>query len=153
LKLKVLFVCPTNGLHSPMAEVLLRRIDGEHFEAMSAGASCERLHPLAVEVMKEIGIDLGLPVPRTVQELENDDFDYVITLGERATEHCRNFTRAEMIHWKLNDLVAMPNDPEKQLRAFRLVRDQIAQRLNLFVLVLTRPASFRPALSKAQAAR
>jgi protein-tyrosine-phosphatase len=136
-----------------MAEALLRRIDCEHFEAMSAGTSCGRLHPLTVEVMKEIGIDLGPTVPRTVQEIENDDFDYVITLGERATQHCRDFTRAEMIHWRLDELVSMPNDPENQLRAFRLVRDQIAQRLNLFALVLTRPASLRPTLSRAQAAR
>jgi arsenate reductase (thioredoxin) len=138
-----------------MAEALLRRIDREHFEAISAGTSCGRLHPLAVEVMKEIGIDLGRTVPRTVQELEDDDFDYVITLGERDTPHGRNFARAELIHWKLDDLRATSDDPEKQLRVFRKVRDQIAQRLNLFVLVLvrTRPAAIRANLSTAQAAK
>ena len=136
MKWKVLFLCPTNGLHSLIAEALLRRTDPEHFEAMSAGTSCGRLHPLTVEVMKEIGIDLGRKVPKAVQELAEDQFDYVISLGERATSQGRDFGSAELIHWKFDDLVAISDDPEKQLRAFRMVRDQIAQRFNLFVLVL-----------------
>lgn len=154
MKWKVLFLCPTNGLHSLIAEALLRRADTEHFEAMSAGTSCGRLHPLTVEIMKEIGIDLSRKVPGAVQELAEDRFDYVISLGERAISQCRDFGSAELIHWKFDDLVTLSDDPEKQLRAFRMVRDQIAQRLNLFVLVLARPrpAALRAPVSTAQAA-
>src|SRR5262249_41636456 len=74
LKRRVLFLCETNGLHSPIAEALLARIDSEHFEAISAGTSRGGLHPLAVEVMNEVGIDLSGKVPRFVQELGDEKF-------------------------------------------------------------------------------
>jgi len=60
----------------------------------------------------------------------------MISLGERSTSQGRDSGSAELIYWKFDDLVAISDDPEKQLRAFRMVRDQIAQRFNLFVLVL-----------------
>src|SRR5262245_4853235 len=82
LKCSVLFVCATNGLHSPMAEAMLKWLDSEHFEAMSAGAICGQLHPLTVQVLKEIGIDLR-KTPKSVQQLPGQEFDYVITLGQR----------------------------------------------------------------------
>ena len=58
MKLKVLFLCATNGVQSPMAEALLTMLDSVHFEAASAGVQRGGMHPFAVEVMKEIGIDL-----------------------------------------------------------------------------------------------
>ena len=139
LKRKVLFLCETNGLHSPIAEALLARIDSEHFEAISAGTSRGRLHPLAVEVMNEVGIDLSGKVPKRVQELSDEKFDYVITLDESAARTYRSPQQSETIHWKVDDPVAISSEPEKQLRAFRMVRDQIAQRLRLFVIVHVRP--------------
>ena len=138
LKWKVLFLCANNGLYGPIAEALLRRIDSEHFEALSAGISPGGLHPLTVEVMNEIGIDLTQKIPRCFEELTNDTFDYVITLGEKTFHH-HNFHAAETIHWKLDNPIRASNDPEKQLRTFRMVRDQIAQRLRLFVIVHVRP--------------
>src|SRR5262249_3876683 len=138
LKYRVLFVCASNGLHSPMAEAMLKRLDCEHFEATSAGTICGQLHPLTVEVLKEIGIDLGRKIPKSMQHLFDNEFDYVITLGESAPSFDRNFPRRrEIVHWKFNDPGAMDN-PEKQLREFRMVRDQILQRLRLFVLVHVR---------------
>jgi arsenate reductase len=128
-----------------MAEALLGRIDSQNFEALSAGTSCLGLHPFTVEVMNEIGIDLRLKTPRSVQEVKNDEFDYVITLGVDAKTYSKllNFKGGEIVHWKFGDPVAESNDPEKQLRAFRMVRDQIAQRLRLFVIVHSRPHSPR----------
>jgi protein-tyrosine-phosphatase len=138
-------VCATNALYSPIAEALLGRIDSQNFEALSAGASCVGLHPFTVEVMNEIGIDLRRKTPRSVQEVTSDEFDYVITLGlgENAYSKFLNFKRAEIVHWKFGDPVAESNDPEKQLRAFRIVRDQIAQRLRLFAIVHSQPHSPR----------
>jgi protein-tyrosine-phosphatase len=133
-----LFLCETNGLHSPIAEALLARIDSEHFEAISAGTSRGRLHPLAVEVMNEVGIDLSGKVPKRVQELPDEKFDYVITLDESTARTYRCPRHSETIHWKVDDPVAVSSEPEKQLRAFRMVRDQIAQRLRLFVIVHVR---------------
>ena len=151
---RVLFVCATNGLHSPMAEAMLKWLDSEHFEARSAGAICGQLHPLTVEVLNEIGIDLGQKTPKSVQQLVDEKFDYVITLGERAPSHDRNFPCTEIVHWKFDDAGAL-DDPEKQLRQFRMIRDQILQRLRLFVLVHVRPQipSRSATLSMAAASR
>ena len=122
-----------------MAEALLSRIDSENFEAASAGASRGPLHPFTVEVMKEIGIYLSQKTPQNVEDLRDDKFDYAITLDENSARVFRNFHRAETIHWKFDDPAATFNDPQRQLRAFRMVRDQISQRLRLFVTVHVRP--------------
>src|SRR5262245_10793645 len=121
-----------------MAEALLNWIDAEHFEAASAGTICGRVHPLTAEALNEIGSDLGRKTPRSVHQVSDEEFDYVITLGERAPSSGRKFPRAEVIHWKFDD-PGKADDQEKQLREFRIVRDQILQRLRLFVLVQTRP--------------
>jgi protein-tyrosine-phosphatase len=105
--------------------------------AISAGTTCGQLHPLTVEVLKEIGIDLGQKTPESVQQSPDEEFAYVITLGERVPSYERNFPCAEIVHWKFNDTNAS-DDPERQLRAFRMVRDQILQRLRLLVLVHVR---------------
>ena len=138
MKFKVLFVCATNGLHSPMAESLLCWLDAENFDATSAGAVCGRLHPLAAEVMKEVGIDLDGKTLRSINEVPNEEFDYVITLGERVPNYDRTFRRAETVHWTFENPAATSNDPQVRLREFRMVRDQILLRLRLFVLVHTR---------------
>ena len=138
MKCRVVFVSATNGLNSPMAEAMLRWLDSEHFEARSAGTICGELHPLAVQVLKEIGIDLGQALPKSVQQLPDEEFDYVITLGERAPSYDRIFASAQIIHWKFENADA-PDDADKQLRRFRMLRDQILQRLRLFVLVHVRP--------------
>ena len=127
-------MCADNGLHSPMAEAMLNWLDSEHFEATSAGTIYGELHPLTVEVMKEIGIDLGQKTPKSVNQLLSEDFDYVITLGRRALSRDREFPCAEIVHWKFDE-PGGPDDPERQLREMRMIRDQILQRLRLFVLV------------------
>jgi protein-tyrosine-phosphatase len=122
-----------------MAEALLERIDLQNFEVQSAGASSGRLHPLTVEIMKEIGIDLDKKVPRSMQAVSDARFDYVITLDDTTAKLNPRFQGAETIHWKIDDPIARSKDPEEQLRHFRMVRDQIAQRLRLFVIVHVRP--------------
>jgi arsenate reductase len=122
-----------------MAEALLIRIDSEHFDVMSAGTSPGRLHPFAIRVMKEMGIDLSKQIPKHVKDLRVNEFDYVITLDEKSRHGRRNFPCAEEIHWQLDDPMVMFSDLERQLRTFRIVRDQISRRLRLFVIVNVRP--------------
>src|SRR5262249_13110342 len=88
--------------------------------------------------MNEIGIDLSQKISRRAEELTNDEFDYVITLGNCSSPQQLKLRGTETIHWRFDDPVLGSNDPEKQLRAFRTVRDQIAQRLRLFVIVHVR---------------
>jgi protein-tyrosine-phosphatase len=130
-------MCADHSLHSPLAAAMLNWLDSEHFEATSAGTICGELDPLTVEVIKEIGIDLHQKTPKSVHELVDEEFDYVITLGRHALSCDRKFPSAEIVHWKFDE-PGGPDVPEKKLRELRMIRDQILQRLRLFVLVHVR---------------
>ena len=82
MKLRVLFLCATNGVQSPMAEALLKGSDSDHFEVTSAGIDRGEMHPLTVEVMKEIGIDLQGSATRSVDD--SPDFFVLTTETQRA---------------------------------------------------------------------
>ena len=137
MKLKVLFLCATNGVQSPMAEALLKRVDPEHFEVTSAGIECGKTHPFALEVMKEIGINLEGKSTKSAGDVAGSDFDFVITMCEVAKSRCPEFPKAERVHWQFDELGGLL-DETKQKRMFRSVRDQIAQRVRLFALVQVR---------------
>jgi arsenate reductase len=82
--------------------------------------------------MKEIDIDISAQVSKNVQSFLNERFDYVITVCDRARAQCPVFPGAEPIHWGFDDPAEAP--AEAQLRTFRTVRDEIRQRLRLFLL-------------------
>lgn len=140
MKIRVLFLCATNGVESPIAEALLATMDPEHFDAFSAGIEPAEMHPLAVEVMKEIDIDLQGKATRSVDDVRHLAFDFVITLCDRARFLCPQFTQAEVMHWKVDDPLLV-SDGVKQKRMFHLLRDQITQRIRLFTLVYARSAA------------
>src|SRR5262245_4487753 len=96
MRLKILFVCATNRVQSPMAEALLNRMDSEHFEATSAGIRCGEMHPLTIDAMREIGIDLEGRGTRSMRDVLHRDFDFVITLSESARFGCPTFDGAEL---------------------------------------------------------
>jgi protein-tyrosine-phosphatase len=121
-----------------MAEALLRQIDSTNFEAFSAGVTCQQVHPLSIEVMKEIGIDLTNKSPKTISELKDEVFDFVITFDEITARLDHSLTAAETVHWTFDDPLAVSNDANLQRRAFRALRDQILQRLRLFDIVHVR---------------
>jgi len=137
MKLKVLFLCATNGVQSPMAEALLTMFDTDHFEATSAGILRGRLHPYTVEVMKEIGIDIHDRRTKAIQDVADRRFDFVITLCNRAKSERPEFPGAEFVHWQLDD-PSIAVDEVRRKRMFQALRDQIAQRLRLFTLVQVR---------------
>jgi len=101
--------------------------------------------------MKEVGIDLSQRKPRSVQEFLDDSFDYVIAVGDCAGSDSTKFRQGEWLHWNFANPIEQSPDPERQIRAFRMIRDQIAQRLHLFVLVLAGPHAVRSAESMNQA--
>jgi protein-tyrosine-phosphatase len=137
MKHRVLFVCKTNGLQSPMAEALLKRLDSEHFDVISAGIDPGETHPVVVDVMKEIDVDLKGRVAKPVRDFLDRRFDFVITLCDRARFECPKFQEAELVHWQFDDpLTAV--DLKHQKRMVRSLRDQIAQRVRLFALVQVR---------------
>ena len=131
-KQRVLFLCTGNSARSQMAEGLLRHMAGDRFEVFSAGTEPKGLHPRSVEVMNEVGIDVSHQKSKDVRAYTKDKFDFVITVCDRAKQHCPIFPGVEPIHWGFDDPAEAA--AERQLETFRRVRDEIRQRINLFLL-------------------
>jgi protein-tyrosine-phosphatase len=115
----------------------LKGLDSEHFEVTSAGIDRGETHPLTIEVMKEIGIDLERRVTKATRDILDRGFDLVITLCDRARLECPKFQGAEVVHWQFENPLNVP-DQTQQRRMFRSLRDQIGQRVRLFALVQVR---------------
>jgi protein-tyrosine-phosphatase len=137
VKIRVLFLCSGNSVQSPIAESLLTAADSEHFEVASAGIEREDMHPFTIEVLKEIGVDLHRKATKSLKDVSNSHFDFVITLCDRARFQCPKFPGAEVVHWQLDNPLTS-QDEAKQKRLFQSLRDQIAQRVRLFALVQVR---------------
>lgn len=115
-----------------MAEALLRNLAGDRFDVWSAGTQPKGMHPRTVDVMQEVGIDVRAQTSKEVGQFLNQKFDYVITVCDRAKQHCPIFPEAEPIHWGFDDPADAP--AERQKEVFRRVRDEITQRLRLFLI-------------------
>jgi arsenate reductase len=129
-KARVLFVCTHNSARSQMAEGFLRYLGGSAFEAHSAGTEPGELHPLAVAVMAEEGIDISGQRAKSVDDFVQQQFDYVITVCDDAKEACPFFPNAtNRLHWSFPDPSAAGGTREERLAAFRQVRDGIRVRI------------------------
>src|SRR5262249_1906368 len=116
MTMRVLFLCAINSVQGPIAEALLKHLASTHFDVTSAGIECEDMHPLAIEVMKEVGVDLEGRVPKAIHDVLNRGFDIVITLCDRARVACPEFPKAELVHWRFDDpFVAMEDIKRKRL--------------------------------------
>jgi arsenate reductase (thioredoxin) len=91
-KKRVLFLCTHNSARSQMAEGLLRSLAGSQFDVYSAGTEATVVRPLAIKVMREIGIDISQQESKTLERYLKDNFDYVITVCDSAHEACPFFT-------------------------------------------------------------
>src|SRR5436190_23413496 len=105
MKSKVLFICVHNSARSQIAEAWLNQICGQFFEAQSAGLTPGTLHPLAVEVMREVGIDISKKKTRAVFDVFKSGqlFGYVITVcDETSAQKCPIFPGpTKRLHWSL----------------------------------------------------
>ena len=130
-KLKVAFVCTHNSCRSQMAEGLLRQFYGDKYEVFSAGVNPTEVDPNAIEVMKEIGIDISNQTSKHVNEFLNQKFDIIITVCDNAKESCPVFlTEAQRLHWSFFDPAEALGFQKDLLKAFREVRDQIKDAIN-----------------------
>ena len=102
---RVLILCTGNCVRSQMAEGLLRHLGGRAYEAHSAGSMPNGyVSPLAIEAMREIGLDISAHRSKSVSEFEGQRFDTVITVCDSAAEHCPVFPGApQRIHWSIWD--------------------------------------------------
>jgi arsenate reductase len=113
-----------------MAEGLLRHLAGNHFEVMSAGTEATHVRPLAIRAMDELGIDISGQESKTLDRYLGDTFDYVITVCDDANEACPVFPGARRrLHWSFEDPAQATGSEEERLRVFRLVRDEIKERI------------------------
>lgn len=134
-KFKLLFLCTGNQARSQMAEALLRSKAGERFDVYSAGSKPgDQVHPMAVSVLGELGIDISAARPKSLMEFVNENFDYVITLCDNAGDTCPMFPGQPVsAHWSFEDPVAFEGSEEEKLGFFRQIRDQIAKQLDSFI--------------------
>ena len=117
-----------------MAEGFLRAFGGESFEAHSAGTNPTTVNPLAIQVMREAGIDMSGQRSKNVAEYFGQHFPLVITVCDNAKEHCPIFPgpcRRE--HWPFPDPADASGTVEQKLETFRSVRDAIGERVREFV--------------------
>ena len=124
---KILFLCTGNSCRSQMAEGWGRKLLAERFEVFSAGLEKHGLNPLAVQVMAEAGVDISAQYSKTLDELSDEHFDYVITLCGHANETCPYFP-GKVIHQGFDDppkLAAEASSEEEALSHYRRVRDEI----------------------------
>lgn len=100
MKRRVLFVCTANSARSLMAEALLRDMAGDQFEVASAGTRPDKPHPMAIQVLEEAGYPVDGLRSKSLTDLENEHWDYVITLCEKAANECGNVCQpAQQIAW------------------------------------------------------
>lgn len=125
-KRRVLILCTGNSARSQMAEGLLRHDAGEKFEVFSAGTAPGRVRPEAIQVMKELGIDISKHRSKSVQEFADQHFDYVLTVCDHAKETCPLYPgHANRLHHNFEDPAAVEGSEDTRMSAFRKVRDQI----------------------------
>ena len=125
-KKKVLFLCTANSGRSQMAEGLLRALYGDRFEPYSAGTEPGGVHPLAIEAMRDAGIDITSHYSKSTDEFKGTEFDYVVTVCDHAKEYCPFFPGAKnYIHQSFTDPSSVEGTKEEQAEVFTRVRDEI----------------------------
>ena len=138
MKTKVLFLCTGNSARSQMAEGYLRHAGGGRFEAMSAGVEPKGLNQLAVEAMREIGIDISRQKSKAVEELLAANPAYVVTVCDNAKQTCPTFPGTfKSLHWGLQDPAGVSGSHDEKLAAFRRIRDEIVRKIDEELLVET----------------
>ena len=130
-KLKILFVCTANACRSQMAEGWARHLRADVIEPYSAGVCAVGLSEKAVKVMSEAGVDISHQWSKTVYELKDTEFDYVVTLCSHAHRLLPDFPgKTKVVHFAFDDppsLAAYAVTVEEALVHYRRVRDEIRE--------------------------
>ncbi len=134
IKPRVLFVCTQNSCRSQMAEGFLRHHAADRFEAFSGGAERGTLNTTAVDVMREVGIDISGQHSKNVAEFLGQKFHYIIRVCNKVKEACPVLPGAIWyLDWSLEDPAAAKGTPTQRMTVFRRVRDEIEGRVLEFI--------------------
>ncbi len=132
-KTKVLFVCVHNAARSQMAEAFMNHLCGDKYEAESAGLEPGELNPLAVETMREVGIDISRNKTKSVFDFFQKAklYGFVITVCDQASaEMCPIFPGiTTRLHWSFEDPSRFTGTHGEKLAQARVVRDQIHEKI------------------------
>jgi len=127
---RVLFLCTGNSARSQIAEALLERLGGDMVEARSAGSHPKPLHPNAVRVLSERGIDITGRRSKHLDRFVVRRFDYVVSLCDRVRDACPEFPgHPDLIHWSVPDPAGEGDDDERAYPAFERIADELATRI------------------------
>ncbi len=133
-KKKILVLCTGNSCRSQIAEGYLRHFANGNAEIYSAGFEIHGVNPRAIETMKEDGIDLHNHTSNRIDEYRNIDFDFVITVCDKAKENCPFFpTTAKMFHHNFPDPAKSTGTEAEIKEQFRQVRKQIKHYCKKFI--------------------
>ncbi len=134
MKTRILILCTGNSCRSQMAEGFLRAYGGDAYEAHSAGTTPSAVNPLAIEVMREAGVDISHQRSKNVTEYLGQHFPVIITVCDNAAKNCPIFPGpAVRMHWPFQDPAEATGTPEERIALFRKVRDEIAARIQSWV--------------------
>jgi arsenate reductase (thioredoxin) len=132
---QVLILCTGNSCRSQMAEGIWRMLGKDKWESFSAGSRpAGYVHPMAIEVMREIGIDLSAARSKPIDEFAGQSFDLVVTVCDSAEEACPVFPGAkQMLHWPFDDPAHATGSDDEVRGEFRRVRKEIADRVQEYL--------------------
>lgn len=133
-KHRVLFLCTGNSCRSQMAEGWLRHLAGDRFDVFSAGTHPVGLNLGAIEVMRESGVDISTHRSKRLDEFAGAQFDYVVTVCDRAKETCPIFPGARtVLHWSFDDPAHATGTADERRAVFHRVRNEIAEHVRRFL--------------------
>lgn len=121
-----------NTVRSPMAEAIARHYFGREIYFASAGIKRGEPDPFAAAAMEEIGVDLSRHKPHTFEDLEDSNFDLIITLSPEAHHKALEFTRAmavDVVYWPTPDVTVTQGSRDAILSAYRDVRERLTMRI------------------------
>ena len=126
MKKSILFICVHNSARSQIAEGLVNALYSDCFEAVSGGTKATRVHPGAIKVMAEIGIDIRGHRSKSIDEFEGRRFDYIVMVCDEKQTDCPFFPGGkEYLHHAFDDPAACPGTEEEILACFRKSRKEI----------------------------
>lgn len=132
---RVLILCTGNSCRSQMAEELWKTLGVSEWRAESAGSKPSGyVHPLAIQAMNELDIDLSTNTSKSLDEFAEQEFDLVITVCDNAKESCPVFPGAtETLHWPFDDPADATGTDEEKMILFRRVRDEIKKKIQNYL--------------------
>ena len=140
--LKIMFLCTGNSCRSQMAEGFAKHLGKDLLEVHSAGLIAAGVHPRAVAVMQEAGIDISRQRSKEIDQDLLNTMDIVITLCDNAAEACPwTPPNIKRLHWPVNDPVGTIGTEDYIMNKFRRARDEIHGKIEQFVAEIKGSAS------------